>query len=173
MSFLRIKQIKGKNYAYLVENLWKSEGGSRQKVKQYIGRVYSFELKNKENLGFLSFINKDNIEKYAMSTNFIMMIKDLINWEFYKHGIDDKEFNVELDVPIVRKGSREVCIKINEGFLCGVHIERLINFRKDEEEENEEIIGYNLAKVFIDAGIDVPQEVFIKIFEKVAGSKNE
>ena len=171
MSFLRLKKIKGNHYAYLVENLWKK--GSRQKVKKYVGRVYSFKIKDKENIGFLSFINKEDIEKYVMSTNFIIIIEDLINWEFYKHGIDNKELNVEFDTPIIKRGGRGVCIKINEGFLCGVHIKSLINFRKDEEDENDEIVGYNLAKVFIDAGINVPQEVFIKIFEKVAGSKNE
>lgn len=174
MSFLRIKQIKGKSYAYLVENLWKNEGrGSRQKVKHYIGRVYSFDLKDSLNQGFLSFINAEDIEKYVMSTDFIKIIKDMINWEFYKHGISNAEFDVELEVPIIKRSGREVCIKINEGFLCGFYLESLINFRKVELEEDEEIAGYNLAKAFVDAGINIPQDVFIKIFERVGSIKNE
>src|SRR3989344_7566946 len=117
MSFLRMKLIKGKDYAYLVENLWKKEGkSSRQKVKRYVGRVYSFELKEDLNLGFLLFINEENIEKYVKSSTFMKIIKDLINWEFYKHGISNTEFNVELETPIIKRAGREVCIKINDGF---------------------------------------------------------
>jgi hypothetical protein len=58
--FFRIKKIKGKEYAYLVENEWK-KNSSRQKVKQYIGRVYRLAQKN--NLDFISFLkSKHNVE---------------------------------------------------------------------------------------------------------------
>ena len=60
MAFLRIKKVKGNEYAYLVENKWKS--GSRQKVKGYIGRVHRFD--KKEDKDFLGFKGINNIDEY-------------------------------------------------------------------------------------------------------------
>ena len=61
MAFFRIKKIKGKEYTYLVENEWKRKG-SRQKVKGYLGRIYRFDLKNKNS--FIEFVKNDDLEKY-------------------------------------------------------------------------------------------------------------
>ena len=49
MAFLRVKNVNGQKYAYLVENKWYKRGhkgkgrGPRQKVMRYLGRVYSFD----------------------------------------------------------------------------------------------------------------------------------
>jgi hypothetical protein len=38
--FIRAKSVKGKKYAYLVENIWK-KGKVKQVVKKYIGKIVS------------------------------------------------------------------------------------------------------------------------------------
>ncbi|HYK93253.1 MAG TPA: cobalamin-dependent protein [Thermoplasmata archaeon] len=40
MAFLRVKQVRGRPYAYLVENVWQAaRGQSRQRVLSYLGRL--------------------------------------------------------------------------------------------------------------------------------------
>ena len=71
MVFIRLKNINGKQYAYLVENKWykrkfKSKSkGPRQKVSKYLGRVYNFEkVIDKDFLGFKEI---DNMEDYLVN----------------------------------------------------------------------------------------------------------
>ena len=40
--FVRVKNIKGRKYAYLVENEW-TPWGSRQRVTKYLGKLVSLE----------------------------------------------------------------------------------------------------------------------------------
>jgi len=53
---------------------------------------------------------------------------------------------------------------MNEGFLCSYTLARLFNFKFGIEMENE---GMEFAKAFVEAGIEVPKEVFVGIFGKV------
>ena len=40
MAFLRVKRVRGRPYAYLVENVWQAASGqSRQRVLRYLGRL--------------------------------------------------------------------------------------------------------------------------------------
>lgn len=48
MVFVRIKKLKGNEYAYLVANEW-TINGSRQRVKAYLGRVIK-PLREKEKI---------------------------------------------------------------------------------------------------------------------------
>ena len=45
MVYIRTKKINGNLYAYLVKS-FKTKKGSRQKVKQYLGRIYKIDSKN-------------------------------------------------------------------------------------------------------------------------------
>jgi len=88
----------------------------------------------------------------------------LIEWEIHKHDIHPSFFNAD-NFKINYKG-KDVAIKINEGYMCNHTLSKLINFKINEDEE----VGYSLAKVFVDAGINVPKELFVKIFEKITQS---
>ena len=102
MVFFRIKTIKGKQYAYEVENEWRAKS-SRQKVKGYIGRTYKAALKN--DIGFLEFINKENIEEYFKCSSRKEIIRNLIEWEIFKFGIGE-EFQIDLDMFTIQKKAR-------------------------------------------------------------------
>ena len=43
MAYIRIKKIQKQEYAYLVESI-NTEKGPRQKVKQYLGKIYHYHL---------------------------------------------------------------------------------------------------------------------------------
>jgi hypothetical protein len=158
MSYFRIKKVKGKDYAYIVESRW-SKKGPRQKVGKYLGRVYSFD--KKEGKTFEEFVSK-SIKEYVQSKDTEGIVEDLIKWELYRHEVN-KGFFIDIKNHKIMKGKRDVVLKINEGMLCGESIKRILTFKRDGNEQD----GYRLAKAFVEAGIEIPKEVFVAVFSKV------
>ncbi len=160
MSFIRIKRINGKEYAYLVENKWykrkvKGKGkGPRQKVSKYLGRVYKFNKTN--NNDFLNFKNINDIEQYIKNNRKNEIIKDLVEWELFRHNVDKEEFYIDFSNKKIIKDEKEVSLRINEGFLNSYTLNRLFNLRAGN--------SYFLAKCFVEAGIEIPKEVFVGVF---------
>jgi hypothetical protein len=171
LMFIRVKTIKNKKgesypYAYLVGNKWykrKSKGkgrGSRQKVIGYLGRVYYFSKAN--DVSFFDYRKIEDIEEYVKKDR-KSIIKDLVEWELFRHNISN-EFKVDFAAKKVVKGNKEVTLKLNEGFLNSYTLGRLLGFRFRGNERED---GVRLARAFIEAGIEVPKEVFVGIFGKV------
>jgi len=163
MSFIRTKKVDGKDYAYLVENKWykrrfKGKGrGPRQKVSKYLGRVYSFNKVNDND--FFNFKNINDVEQYLKNNDKQKIFKDLVEWELFRHNINKEEFTIDFSNKKITKNNREVSLKINEGFLNRFTLNRLFNLKSGD--------SYYLAKCFVEAGIEVPKEVFVGIFGKV------
>lgn len=162
MSFIRTKKINGKEYAYLVKNKWhkrKLRGkskGPRQKVSRYLGKVYSFEKVN--TLGFFDFKVMEISEQYLVNNNYEEVIKDLVRWELYKHNIEIDEFSIDFINKKITKEGKEVSLRINEGFLNSYTLKRLFNLRSND--------SLYLAKCFVEAGIEVPKEIFVGLFSE-------
>ncbi len=164
MAFIRTKKIDGKEYAYLVENRWykrRHKGknkGPRQKVSKYLGRVYSFN--KAENIDFYSFKNINNdIEQYLKNNrnNKNQIFRDLVEWELFRHGISKEEFTIDYsNKKIINKNNKEVSLRMNEGFLNSFTLGRLFNLKAGN--------SYYLAKCFVEAGVEVPKEVFVGVF---------
>ena len=162
MGFTRIKKINNAEYAYLVENKWykrgfKSKGkGSRQTVSKYLGKVYSFNKGNEQD--FFQYKNINDAKQYLIDNNSEEIIKDLIRWELYRHNIDINEFNINFSNKKVMKGKKEVSLRINEGFLNSYTLRRLFNLKKED--------SFYLAKCFVEAGIEIPKEIFVGLFSE-------
>jgi len=161
MAFFRIKKIKGKEYAYVVENEW-GRKGSRQKVKGYLGRVYRPVLK--DNIDFLQFIKIENFGMYIDNTSKNKIITDLVKWELFKYGIDKQGFSIDLINAKIQNNKKNVTLLINDGFMCSLTLKNLLEFKP---EGDEEIDGYRFARAFVEAGIKVPQNVFVGLFGKL------
>lgn len=156
MSFIRIKKIKGKEYGYLVNNVWLNKN-TRQRVLSYLGRVYRFRVKR--NMGFSRFVGK-NFDMYVERYNFRRIIHDLVKWELYKNVV--KGFLIDLEEGIVRKDGRKAVLAINHGFLCDYTLKNLLSLKLGGKDK-----GYELAKLFVDAGIAIPKTLFIKLYERL------
>ncbi|MEK6983113.1 MAG: hypothetical protein AABX33_00940 [Nanoarchaeota archaeon] len=163
--FFRVKKIKGKEYAYIVENDWQSRG-PRQKVKGYAGRVYRFIVGN--NVNFSEYIKIENIQNYIEKNPKNRIIQDLVEWELFRFGINKEEFLIDLNEIKLQRHRRNVVLLLNDGFMCNSTLKDLLYFKPEGDEQTD---GYRLAKAFVDAGIKVPQEVFIGIFGKLYKSK--
>jgi len=164
--YVRIKKIKGKEYAYLIQSRWRKRNnngkrGPRQKVIGYLGKVYRFDVKEK--VDFFELFSIKDIDEYVRKNGKEKIINDLVEWEIHKHKINKKDFLVDLKDNKIMKDNKNVVIKINEGYLCGETIRKLLNFRNREEEQQ----GLELAKRFVQVGIKVPNEVFVGYFEKI------
>jgi hypothetical protein len=183
MVFIRTKRIKKKSgnvytYAYLVENKWKKRAvgkkKSRQKVKAYLGRVHKLEKSSE--LDFLELLSIDNVEKYVENKNKKEIIIDLVKYELLKHGFDEVGSlvsngdiffdldNVEFSVLEGYKRKPGIVLHLNEGFMCKETLRRITHFYSEGTEEE---IGYKFAKMFVEAGIDVPKDVFVGLFGKL------
>lgn len=160
MVFFRIKKIKGNEYAYAVENEWKANT-SRQKVKGYLGKAYRFDLKN--DIDFKQFVKADSIKGYIEGNDKSKIINDLLEWELFRFDVDKSVFLIDFGNKKIRKSKRDVVLLINEGFLCSLTLMNLLEFKLADEH----IDAYRFARVFVEAGIKVPQEVFVALFEKL------
>ena len=159
MAFIRIKKVKKWKYAYLVENKWK-EAKAKQKVKQYLGRVHSLE-----NIAGKSF------DKDISKMGFKGAIVELLKYELLKSGFDEGKSGLEKGSLLVNfekghflDGKKPVVLESNEGFICSSTFDKVMNFKKCKTEEET---GLRLAEAILEAGISMPHDVFVKIFEKV------
>jgi|SRR3989338_1761939 len=161
MTFFRIKKIKGKEYAYIVENEWKNKS-SRQKVKGYIGRAYRFNLLNETS--FVEHAKIENVQNYVENNEKGRIIKDLVEWEIFRFGISKEAFLIDLQNSKIQKDNKDVSFMINDGFMCSLTLKSLLEFKPDGDEQAD---GYKLARAFVEAGIKVPQDIFVALFGKV------
>ncbi len=158
MAFIRVKKIKGINYAYLVKNKW-TKKGTRQKAVKYLGKV--LELKKQ---------NKKELKRYTHLTP-KQIIHELILSELKNHGFKkrDKLFKLKkltFDPKNYNFSSRNknIVLKLNNEFMCSHTLNNLLKF---EHFGDEEQTGLALAKAVVSSGLTIPKEVFINLFEQI------
>jgi len=167
MVFVRVKKIGKHKYGYLVENSWKSrKKGSRQKVKKYLGKIH--EVEPKKEVDFAGFLDIDDFNAYLSKNNADTVIKDLIAWELFKHGISN-DIKYDPKRMVVVKDNKDIVLKLNDGFMFNDSLLHLLTFKNQNFGEET---SYMLARAFVDAGIKVPKEVFVGVFEKFTKGKN-
>lgn len=138
--FIRRKQIKKKPYAYLVENTWKN-GTSKQTVKEYLGRIYDVQERPPPDLQEVP----DN-----------KLFKELLVYE-----VSGQEVDISLDERTVKRGSRDVVLALNGGYLCAYTLQEI--FRAFHA-RNEERPGVKLATALSNAGLRINKEAFIRLY---------
>ena len=156
--FIRIKKIQNKKYAYLVANEW-TTSGSRQKVKAYLGKIHIPEKKASRNLAL------DSMKEFNH------LILDAIKWELENHGFQHNNgiltkegiFVNLYDNKVTHKNKNSV-LAMNEGFLCNHTLTELTNFKPSTQQEET---SKRLATLAVEAGLNLPSEAFVQLFEKV------
>ncbi len=173
--FIRIKKIKNQKYAYLVKNIWrKRKNSSRQKVVKYLGKVV--KLEKSKNITLKEFLNLENIENYIKENDSNVIIKNLIqkelnNYSFKETGkevwiFNNIKINLKEKTILGINTKKELCLEINNNFLCSFTLKKLLNFKPKENLTSLQI-GKELANNFESAGILVPKEVFVEIARKI------
>ncbi len=168
--FIRIKNIKGHSYAYLVENNW-NDKKTRQKVKQYLGRIHVPEK--------VSTVSFDEFSK--LPKDYKTIVSALIEWTLHQHGFvkdplvqkkwiyQHGKIAADPETFKITSGKNNVTLKLNEGYMNEYTLKEItcIGVNKDIKKQEQRVAGTILAKAFISAGIPIPHDVFIEIFQKV------
>jgi hypothetical protein len=139
MVFIRSKLVKGKPYAYLVENKW-VKGAARQEVKRYLGRVHHQKPRPLADLASVP-ANELLVALIAHETAGLPVKTSLKN---------------------VKYGNKECVIEMNGGYLCSHTLKQL---RKALFERNEERPGTALAEAFSAAGLRIAPEDFVRLYK--------
>ena len=170
MAFIRIKKINGQEYVYLIRNKWTRQG-SRQKLSKYLGKLYVPTL-DKPDLKFEDF-SDINFEK-SLSRD---IVRELVKWELARHGFQAVKKNLMVkdncyanlatrDLYLeTGRGRSKAAIKLYNDFLAEYTLRKLLDFKT--EKIGMEIVGQEFARAFVIAGINVPKETFITIFQKI------
>ncbi|MDP7116243.1 MAG: hypothetical protein QF632_00755 [Candidatus Woesearchaeota archaeon] len=171
MAYIRVKNIRGREYAYLVRTRWlKGKKQAKQSVSKYLGRVHGFSIV--DNVGFLehhetedvtSYLDKKLGKKGDYTKGKEELVKDLIDWEFKRRGIADVKVQCKVaGRSKVQLDGKNISVKMNEGFLNGHTLRNLIQLKQKRIDE----VGIDLAKGFVDAGIGIPKELFVEVFSR-------
>ncbi len=153
MTFIRIKKINNNNYAYLVETQSTSKG-PRQKVKQYLGKVFELELNNQTDIK--SRLENKNKKFFLRS----LILNEISTLDFEANKIISfcsNKFTITN-----KKNKKEAIIKLNDGYLSSFTLQRLLNFKKTNNLNQDAI---SLAKYFLEAGINISKENFVKFYQ--------
>jgi len=160
--FVRTKKIKGKNYAYLVENEW-TPWGSRQKVTKYLGRAHT-QTKIKE-------------ENSELPSGYKDAVREAIKQELLNHGfivqnneIVNGSIKANIETGKIIDGKKNVVLAMNEGYLCEATMKQLLSF---EAEENREKSATRLAALTLETGLKLQPEQMLKLFEEAHKLREE
>lgn len=169
MVYIRKKTLTNKKtgksytYAYVVQNKWKKKG-ARQKVVAYMGKVYTFSPLNSftffEHYGLLEESRKEHFLKYSNKNS---LIKAVVEWELDKHEVPP-DFRIDYSHCKVIHNDKPISLEMNKGLLSSYTLRKLIRFQRDVDEKKT---MYSLAKSFVEAGLEIPQEVIIAVFHKL------
>lgn len=173
--FIRIKKIKGMEYAYLVKSVWKNNV-ARQKVVKYLGKVLTPAKTHA--LSFPEFCQKEDIV-ITKTASYQDILAALFAWALYQHGFvkdplvqkkwifEHGKISGDPEKLKLMSGKKEVTVKMNEGYMASYTLKELLKIDLSKKVEEQREAGTRLAKAFVAAGIEVPQDVFIEVFQKL------
>lgn len=156
--FIRCKKIKGLDYAYLVNNKWTRQG-ARQKVSRYLGKVIE-----PEKVASSDYVHDENLTAQES-------LAALVRWVLEDHGFERKgnfmmsgSTRVSMKSFRVTNNMRPAVLRFENEYMCSHTLGRLLRFSSDKDQHE---VAVELAGAFITAGIPIPKDAFIDIFQKV------
>jgi hypothetical protein len=159
MAYIRTKKISGKDYAYLVE-IENTSKGPRQRVKKYLGKVLVMENSAGEPNSERTEITAEKKKEFLNQ----MAIRELKMKGFKKNNnrLEKEGINYSVEDLSLRKGKKDVLLKLNEGYLSGHTLCEILNFKKSKDVNKDAV---RLAKSFLNAGLLVSREEFVRYYQ--------
>lgn len=173
--YIRTKKIRNTLYAYLVSARWsKKKKAPKQKTVKYLGKLHTIE--KKYNKTFEKYIKKD-LHNYLKKSTPRRITLDLVRCELLNHRFKEvkkdiwkyKNFIVDLKTKKVydTNTNKTICLEINNNFLTTHTLRNIVYFSSPPNLTNMQI-GKSLAKAYLSAGIIIPEEIFVDIFQKIS-----
>lgn len=169
--FIRVKTRRDKqggvrSYAYLVKSfLYKR--GPRQKVIQYLGRVYVLPDPDMIRINTVDF--RGSWKRVVR----LLIVQELQRRGFkkVKNLLKEGRFKVDLLKKEVVSQDQSIVLKINQGFLCNFTLRKVFEYKPPLV--NDLGVGKDLGNWLLLAGIAVNQEQFLELFKKISRSMNQ
>ncbi len=156
--YIRLKTIKNKEYAYLVKSKYYKRKPPKQMISKYLGRVYTPH----------KYLN-NNINKENAFNNIEEFLKSLIELEIKNHNLYE-HFIIDFDkFKIKNKKGNSCVIRINNGYLCDYTLKNLLKF--EPSSLDEKTFSKELARALIESGIQINNDMFVLLFDKVYKKK--
>lgn len=162
MVYIRVKKINKYLYAYLVENI-STTSGPRQKVKQYLGRVYELDKNKEVEESFNGHSKEEILLNLIIPELKVRGFKEKKGFWINKDLVFDVK-NFTLRKTTKAKTSKDAILKLNEGYLCSFTLERILKFEKSKNVKKDAQI---LAKYFLEAGLQINQELFVSFYQAI------
>ncbi len=157
MAYIRIKKIGTNKYAYVVESVTTPKG-SRQKVREYLGRVYEFDGAFETDS---STISTKDAKKYILELLTPYLKK--IGFKHTQEGYTSKNLCLSNSLVLSKgKSAKPIALKINGGYVSTFTLHRLLSFKKSKDVRKD---GAKLATYFHQAGIPISQEQFVAFYQ--------
>jgi len=158
--FVRVKKIKGRPYAYLVENEW-TPWGSRQRVAKYLGKTHILDRLSEGLIDLPTGLKQTVTEAVA---------QELLNHGFKREGhkLTKNEIKVNLQELSIQEKNRKVVLGMNEGYLCNHTFSQLLEFTPEERPDHS---AKKLASLALEAGLKLSNEQFVHLFEQTEENK--
>jgi len=153
--FVRVKKIKGNNYAYLVQNEW-TPWGSRQRVTKYLGKTHTPTRYSEETTPLPAGMKE---------TITAAVVQELKNHGFVYNGgiLRSEELTVNLHDNTVRLKNKNAVLALNEGYLCDHTLNQLLSFSPEEHPDKN---AKKLANLVLETGLKLSHEQFVHLFEQ-------
>lgn len=161
--YIRKKKIKGKEYAYAVKSIW-TKNGPRQRVAKYLGSVVKISAEKTVGIPLVF----GDLDSFLQNSKREQFISKLIELELLRAGFQREGNTLKKDGITVNGGDYEcrtadgkrVVLEINEGFICNYTLQLLLSFKGKGQG------GVKLATLLIGAGINLPKELFVRMYER-------
>ena len=154
-------------YAYMARMKHPKKAKPRQKIVEYLGRVY--EIERKEN-------KSPQIEGLRLRD----MLKAMVITELENHGFVEstkeifKRADIEVNINALTikntKKNKNACLKLNQGILCHKTLKNIIKYEPPKEILPK--IARDLAKTIIEAGLPGDQQSTILVFNEIRSMIN-
>lgn len=160
MAFVRAKKIKGKEYGYLVQNLWK-KGKVKQVTKKYLGKIIVCEgedghIEANPSLSKKEFILELLVHYFAL-------------FGFEKHprklAVVKDDITIHFPSKKIMQNDKAVVLKLNERYVYSGLLSRLLDFYEPEGEDERP--GTRLAQACSDIGLTIHPQSFITLYKKI------
>ncbi len=152
-------------YAYITTTKYRKTKTPKQKVKQYLGRVFVFPKVQEKEVYPLEEIAKKSLKE---------ALKDLICRELQSYGFNKEgekwvkeEIIIDFYEPSIKNkiSGKNVCIKLNEGILSTYALKQLLFYILPRAREKE--IAKDFAKKCVEAGLTLEKSLFIELFNQI------
>ncbi len=161
--FLRIKHIKGNDYAYAVGSRWTPKG-PRQVSKKYLGRVLSLSRSDAPPFSDAAFA-ETHTPKETLKAVYASELSAYGFTQKSKRLYEKDGLVASVDGFSIKKEGKEIVLVNGEGYLCSYLLQKVARYLPKRESLQEDTERF--AKLVTAAGLHLSEEASVAWFSRI------